>query len=142
MEQKQPGKLLTYRAAERSKTGAFVYGYPVREAGLSYCIQKIRASSAKSTANPKRKQGLPATIVEVDALIEHLEEACGTVWPLNRIATVSCHDGEDEYVPVLALVACDRPNDKYIPKDEQLVRLKEIMEREGFEEGPGWFLLF
>ncbi|KAF8149180.1 hypothetical protein B0H34DRAFT_198036 [Crassisporium funariophilum] len=137
-EQQQPGKLLTYRAAQRSKTGAFVYGFPLSEAGLCHCSQKIGVSSA----NPKRKQGLQANMIKADAVIEHLEEACGTVWPLNRITTVTCDDWEDGFVPVLALVACDRPNAKYIPQDEQLVRLKEIMESEGFEEGPAWFFVF
>jgi len=68
-----------------------------------------------------------------DAVVEYLQEAYGTVWPLNKITTRVCRSGdsysEGGYVPVLAaaLVVCNRPNDKYIPRGEQLKRLKEIM---------------
>lgn len=142
MEQLQrPGKLLTYRAAKRSKTGAFVYGFPIDEASISECIQKIRASSPELTANSDGKREWQADVVEAHAVMEHVQEACGTVWPLNRIRTVGCHNWEGGYVPVVGLVACDRPNEDYIPQGEDLKKLKTIMAGEGFEEGPRWFLL-
>jgi len=81
-----------------------------------------------------------------DAVVEYFQEACRTVWPLEKIATRVCRSGESDsdggYVPFLAaaLVVCDRPKDKYIPRGKQLERLKEVMASEGFEDAPGWFL--
>jgi hypothetical protein len=39
---------------------------------------------------------------------------------------------------VMALVACTRPDDNFVPKEEDLKKVADVLAEEGFKDAPGW----
>jgi hypothetical protein len=68
-----------------------------------------------------------------------LEELCEPIWP--DVEVVRAFSEEDGRFQLLGLVASTRQNDQLIPQDGVLEKLKEVLEKEGFDGKSGWFFM-
>ncbi|GLB41222.1 hypothetical protein LshimejAT787_0904370 [Lyophyllum shimeji] len=133
----KPGKLLSYRDARRSYAKAYVYGFPLDNAGVEYCGNKIKPIPSDATGDELQN----ARLKQAEAISKHLVTACAAEWPLPRLRTVLGYR-EGTIYTLVALAACTRPHlDQFIPPRETLEKLREIMADNGFREEPQWFLM-
>ncbi|GLB41218.1 hypothetical protein LshimejAT787_0904330 [Lyophyllum shimeji] len=136
MDTEQPGKLLAYRQARGAWPPAFVYGFPIDESGLRRCGEKLRPIPPDLAGDELRK----ARAARCPLVIRHLRALASRLWPPHRVDVERGFTNGKHYT-LVALAACTRPNDEFIPHGEEMRRLKEAMANEGLEEEPRWFLL-
>ncbi|KAF8060716.1 hypothetical protein FPV67DRAFT_1673565 [Lyophyllum atratum] len=130
------GKLLSYRQARYANPPAFVYGFPLDDGGLAYCGEKLHPILPNSTAEERRE----AEGVQDCLTVNHLCEVCSEAWPENRVEIESGSRRGKQYT-LLALAACTRASDEFIPKGDDMRKLKAIMVENGFKEEPMWFIM-
>ncbi|KAF8060717.1 hypothetical protein FPV67DRAFT_1673566 [Lyophyllum atratum] len=130
------GKLLPYRKARGANPPAFVYGFPLDDSGVAYCGEKLRPIPPNLTGLERDK----AENIQAGLTFRHLTSACSKAWPAYRV-NVESGFKLGKYYTLLALAACTLPEDEFIPKGDDMKRLKEIMAENGFKEDPMWFIL-
>jgi hypothetical protein len=70
-----------------------------------------------------------------NVLFAYLKTICEAAWPGKQVTImVTWPRG----MLVMALVACTKPNDDFIPKEEDLKKVADVLAEEGFKEEPGW----
>jgi len=125
-------KLLTYREARRLSPAAFLYGFLLDNDGLLHCGNKVHPLS------PDVKDLHRATVFQAQKIFDHLIKSCRGVY--SGVDVASGYRERQQHM-LLALVACTRPNsNQFLPDEETMTKLKEIMASNGFKQEPRWFV--
>jgi hypothetical protein len=101
-----------------------VYGFPLPDEQLRECLERLKVQKLKYI------EELPFRV-----LYGYLERICKAAWPTQDMTImVTWPRG----MLVMALVACTKPNADFIPKEEDLKKVADVLAEEGFTDAPGW----
>lgn len=108
-----------------------MYGFPLSDDKLYECLERLKSLPP---SDPKEQKGIRS--VSFPVLFAYLERICMAAWPQQEMSIIVVFPGA---MLVMALVACTRPNDDFVPKKEDLKKVADVLAEEGFTDEPGWY---
>ncbi|KAG5651035.1 hypothetical protein H0H81_010163 [Sphagnurus paluster] len=125
----------------------FIYGFPIDSDAIHGCGNRLFPTSPAITDSDDEELTHGMLMVQMRKVYSHLiNKLCevrhrdGISLPENGLYEFEDDADETMWITVLALVACDWRNDTYIPADDQLEQIQNILEEEGFKGNPRWFV--
>ncbi|KAG5654634.1 hypothetical protein H0H81_009882, partial [Sphagnurus paluster] len=135
------GERISFRQARERQKSGYIYGYPLNHEAIRKCGERLLPPTSDITTE---SEIFNHQIDQVQRVYMHLKSLLYQVRPRNKISLPEHGlfkvDDKTMWSTVLALVACEWPNEAYIPTDGELQEVRKILQEEGFSGDPGWFL--